>query len=82
MSAAMLYGGGTLSAEVPGQANGSLVEYYFLDVTNNITEPYDIKWGGTDYLFFRVGVFCDLGITGFFLLTPEPIRHGNVTVFL
>ncbi len=82
MSAAMLYGGGTLSSEVPGQANGSLVEYYFLDRTNNITEPYEVKWGGADFLFFDVGVFCDLGITGFFLLTPEPIRHGNVTVFL
>jgi hypothetical protein len=48
---------------VPGQPNGTVVEYYFLDPGTNITEPYEVKWGSGDYLSFIVNATCDIAIT-------------------
>lgn len=65
---------------IPGQVNGSVIEYFFLDVTNNITEPYEIKWGGTDYLRIVVNASCDLSVSGI-ATEPEEAAAGNVTRF-
>lgn len=65
---------------IPGQANGSVIEYFFLDVAYNVTEPYEIKWGGTDYLRIVVNASCDFSVTGI-AAEPQEAVAGNVTRF-
>lgn len=78
---AMSHSGGLLMAQFPGQMNGSRVDYYFLDATNNITEPYEVKWNEADYFTFIVNASCDLLVSGFSYQGPEPLFHGNITAF-
>ncbi|MDO9536722.1 MAG: M14 family zinc carboxypeptidase [Thermoplasmata archaeon] len=66
---------------IPGQANGTLIEYYFLDVDNNITEPYEIKWGSTDYPELRVSVSCDISIADFSIINTGQLFEGNISMF-
>jgi len=75
-------GVGTISASLPGQANGSVIEYYFIDSTNNITEPYEIKWGNTTYPSFTVNASCDLSITGISAVNPGNLVEGNSSVIM
>jgi len=73
---------GTVTAPVPGQVNGTTVEYYFLDVSNNITEPYEIKWGNTSYPAFTVSAYCDLAVADLAIADVTGLAEGNVTTFV
>jgi hypothetical protein len=70
-----------VGARIDGQPNGTVIEYYFLDNLNNITEPYEVKWGSGDYLTFTVNATCDIAITDLELVTEGEIWAGNVTTF-
>jgi carboxypeptidase T len=74
--------GGILWTDIPGQANGSLVEYYLLDITNNITEPYEVKWGAAEYYQFRVNASCDILLIQIWTLDSYGLVEGNATVIM
>ncbi|MFO7618832.1 MAG: M14 family zinc carboxypeptidase [Thermoplasmata archaeon] len=76
----MVLDGQGIAAEIPGHANGTVIEYYILDVGSNITEPYEVKWGIPDYFTLTVFAVCDISLS--WAGTPaSPQLEGNITYF-
>jgi len=66
---------------IPGQANGSLIEYYFFEPDSNITEPYEVKWGSEEYFHFTVNAACDISINEFSMEPGTNLKEGNYSIF-
>ena len=76
----MTYADDKFNASIPGQTNGSFIEYYFSLPDHNITEPYEVKWGTDNYYNFTVDAASDPEILGI-LVEPENNQDGNITKF-
>jgi hypothetical protein len=80
----------TYRCMLTGQPNGTVIDFYYLvrDSGREITEPYDMKWTGTDFHQVEVAAYGDVAITGFSVvpgalhndtlvtLTVECVNHG------
>ncbi|MBU4032476.1 MAG: hypothetical protein KKH41_07240 [Candidatus Thermoplasmatota archaeon] len=78
-SVSMHRDGDVLFGEIPGQADGELIEYYILDTVSQVTEPYEIKWGSQAYFNFTVFVTCDISLK-WVQVPPETAVAGNFTL--
>ncbi len=76
---------GTLESDpfkaISGQPNGTVIEYFFDDVASNITEPYDVKWGGEVYLTITVFAECDVSLAWESFPDASNLTEGNATNF-
>ena len=66
---------------IPGQANGSIVEYYFLEPDANITEPYEVKWGSNVFFNYTVSAACDPAIIEFTIEPDTNLENGDIMSF-
>ena len=76
----MAYSDEKFNTSIPGQANGSFIEYYFNLPDYNITEPYEVKWGLNYYFNFTVDAICDPEIVDI-IVEPENNTVGSITKF-
>jgi hypothetical protein len=76
---------GTLESDsykaIPGQPNGTVIEYFFLDTATNITEPYEVNWGGETYLNITVFALCDVSLAWEYFPQASNLTEGNATTF-
>ncbi len=73
--------GNRFTGIIPSQANGSFVEYYFLEPDANITEPYEVKWGSEFYFNYTVASYCDPAIIEFTVEPDTNLEDGDPISF-
>jgi len=71
---------GSLESDpLPGQPNGTFIEYFF--DFNNITEPYEVKWGEAKFLNITVFAFCDVSVQWAEVPSFPGLWEGNLTTY-
>lgn len=71
----------TYTCTLPGQSNGTVIDYYYQASFNGteITEPYEMKWTGNEYYQITVLAYCDVAISGL-SVTPESNLHNDTAI--